>query len=153
VERATSVLKQQSARAPIHHVIYLACPYTHPDPAVRRARFEIATAVAADLIRAGHIVYSPITMTHPIDLVLAGESNTLGSEYWVAFDEAFMEMCSEMVVIQLDGWQQSNGIRREMAYFTDRKKPIRYLDPPSSTEPGHQASILDKDYSREVRYL
>jgi hypothetical protein len=71
-------------------------------------------------------------MTHPIDMVLAGASNTLGSDYWVAFDEAFMKMCSEMVVIRLDGWESSNGIRREIAYFTDHKKPIRYMDPPIS---------------------
>lgn len=72
-------------------------------------------------------------MTHPIDMVLAGETNTLGSDYWVAFDEAFMEMCSEMIVICLDGWEQSNGIKREIAYFTAHKKPIRYMDPPTST--------------------
>src|ERR1700692_1103713 len=90
-----------------HNVIYLACPYTHPDPDVRRRRFEIVTAVAADLIKSGRIVFSPITMTHPIDMVLAGASNTLGSNYWVAFDEAFMEMCSEMIVLTLDGWEQS----------------------------------------------
>lgn len=115
-------------------VIYLACPYTHPDPAVRKARFDTATAVAADLIRAGHIVYSPITMTHPIDVVLAGASNTLGSDYWVAFDEAFMEMCSEMIVVQAEGWESSSGIRREIAFFKVRKKPIRYMAPPHSRQ-------------------
>lgn len=114
------------------NVIYLACPYTDPDPAVRLARFETATAVAADLIRAGRIVYSPITMTHPIDVVLAGTSNTLGSDYWVAFDEAFMEVCSEMIVIQLPGWERSNGIRREIAFFSSHNKPIRYMDPSNS---------------------
>jgi hypothetical protein len=129
VTRSRSLPTQASTLAD-HNVIYLACPYTDPDPGVRKARFEVATAAAADLIRAGHIVYSPITMTHPIDIVLAGESNTLGSDYWVAFDEAFMDMCSEMVVIRLDGWERSNGIRREIAYFTDCKKPIRYVDPP-----------------------
>jgi hypothetical protein len=94
----------------------------------------VATIVAADLILAGHIVYSPITMTHPIDLVLAGESNTLGSDYWVAFDEAFMAMCSEMIVVRLDGWESSNGIRREIAYFTEHKKPIRFIDPPKANQ-------------------
>lgn len=109
-------------------VIYLACPYTHPDPEVRKNRFDAATKVAADLIRSGRIVYSPITMTHPIDMVLAGETNTLGSDYWVAFDEAFMQMCSEMIVMRLDGWQQSSGIRREIEYFISHKKPIQYMD-------------------------
>src|SRR4051794_35591191 len=96
-----------------HRVIYLACPYTDPDPLVRKERFQIATAAAAELIRVGFIVYSPITMTHPIDQVLAGGSATLGSEYWVAFDEAFMDMCSEMIVIRVDGWQKSRGVKRE----------------------------------------
>ena len=130
--QAASVRKSGATSALAHNIIYLACPYTDPDASVRQLRFDLATAVAADLIRAGHIVYSPITMTHPIDIVLAGKSNTLGSDYWVAFDEAFMEMCSEMVVIRLDGWQRSSGIRREIAYFTEHKKPIRYIDPPYS---------------------
>lgn len=134
--QAASLWKPGAKAAQAHNVIYLACPYTDPDPVVRKARFDIATAVAADLIRAGHIVYSPITMTHPIDMVLAGASKTLGSDYWVAFDEAFMEMCTEMVVIRLEGWERSNGIRREIAYFTDHKKPIRYMDLPNSITSG-----------------
>jgi Domain of unknown function (DUF1937) len=132
VTNASSLRKPRVVTAPAHDVVYLACPYTHPDPAVRKARFDAATVIAADLIRAGRIVYSPITMTHPIDMVLAGEAKTLGSDYWVAFDEAFMEMCSEMVVVRLDGWDRSSGIRREIAFFTDRKKPFRYIDPPKS---------------------
>ena len=134
--QAATLRKPRATPAPAHKVVYLACPYTDPDPAVRKARFDAATTAAADLIRSGRIVYSPITMTHPIDMVLAGASNTLGSDYWVAFDEAFMEMCSEMVVIRLDGWDRSNGIRREIAYFTEHKKPIRYVDPPSSISSG-----------------
>lgn len=129
---AASLRRPPATETSPYRVIYLACPYTDPNPAIRQARFEVATAVAADLIRAGNIVYSPITMTHPIDAMLAGHSNTLGSDYWVAFDEAFMEMCSEMVVIRLDGWQRSSGITREIAFFTDHKKPIRYVDPPNS---------------------
>lgn len=131
--RASTLRKPKASPKPGHEVVYLACPYTDPDPAVRKTRFEIATTVAADLIRQGRIVFSPITMTHPIDMVLAGELNTLGSDYWVAFDEAFMDMCSEMLIIQLDGWDRSNGIKREIAYFEERGKPIRYLSPPRAT--------------------
>jgi nucleoside 2-deoxyribosyltransferase len=108
-------------------IIYLACPYTHPDSAIREQRFQIATKSAAALIKMGHIVFSPLTMTHPIDVVLAGEAATLGSDYWVNFDEAFMDMCSEMIVLQIDGWDQSSGIRREVQYFTNNNKPVQYL--------------------------
>jgi hypothetical protein len=109
-----------------HRIIYLACPYTHPDHTVRAKRFRLATAAAADLIRQGHIVYSPITMTHPIDVLMAGDTNTLGSDYWVEFDEAFMAMCAEMVVLQIEGWDKSNGVQREIDYFRSRGKPIHF---------------------------
>jgi hypothetical protein len=109
-------------------IVYLACPYTHPDPNVRRERFVSATTVAAILIGQGRIIYSPITMTHPIDLLLAGDGKTLGSDYWVLFDEAFMDMCAEMFVIQIEGWRDSEGIRREMEYFKSQGKPIRFVD-------------------------
>src|SRR5258708_2253201 len=99
-----------------HKIIYLACPYTHPDHTVREQRFKLATDAAAELIRQGHIVYSPITMTHPIDVVMAESTKTLGSDYWVQFDEAFMAVCAEMVVLQIEGWNQSRGIQREIDY-------------------------------------
>jgi hypothetical protein len=109
-------------------IIYLACPYTHPDPSVRLARFEAATSTAAELIKRGHIVFSPITMTHPIDVVLAGAAQTLGSDYWVSFDEAFMDFCSEIIILKLDGWEGSKGIAREIEYFRKQGKPISYLE-------------------------
>jgi hypothetical protein len=128
------MLQRKERWAPVevvgqHTIIYLACPYTHADHRVREERFKSATAAAAELIRQGYIVYSPITMTHPLDVVLAGDTDTLGSDYWIKFDEAFMAVCSEMIVLQIDGWDQSQGIKREMDYFKSRGKPVRFLSP------------------------
>ena len=110
-------------------IVYLACPYTHPDDKIREERYQAATQAAASLIRQGNIVYSPITMTHPIDIILAGTTGTLGSDYWVSFDEAFMDVCSEMLILTIDGWEDSSGIRREMAYFKKQSKPVSFLAP------------------------
>src|ERR1700675_4505590 len=112
----------------IKPLIYLACPYTHSSAAIRLERFRQATKAAAALIRQGHIVFSPITMTHPIDLEMAGSENTLGSDFWVAFDEAFMERCDVFVLLPLDGWEKSSGIRREIEYFQKAGKPLTVLD-------------------------
>jgi hypothetical protein len=109
-------------------LIYLACPYTHPDPAVRLDRFQQATKAAAVLIRQGHIVFSPITMTHPIDLEMAGVENTLGSDFWVTFDQTFMERCDVFALLPLAGWQDSSGIERELMYFRAAGKPLKILD-------------------------
>jgi hypothetical protein len=110
-------------------IVYLACPYTHPDAAVRTARLNAATEAAAKLIEQGRVVFSPITMTHPIDVVLAGHESTLGSDFWVGFDEAFTEMCGEMIILRLEGWSESKGIARERAFFAARGRPISFVDP------------------------
>jgi hypothetical protein len=109
-------------------IIYLACPYTDASFEVRELRFLAATEAAARLIREGFVVYSPITMTHPIDIALAGEGNTLGSEFWTRFDEAFMEFCTEIVVLRLAGWEDSSGIQRELDFFRKKGRPVRYMD-------------------------
>jgi uncharacterized protein DUF1937 len=113
---------------PRPELIYLACPYTHSSAAIRLERFQQVTKSAAALIRQGHIVFSPITMTHPIDLEMAGSENTLGSEFWVAFDEAFMERCDVFALLPLDGWQQSSGVLREIEFFRNAGKPLMVID-------------------------
>jgi hypothetical protein len=110
-------------------ITYLAAPYTHTDPNVRVERFEKVTKVAAQLIANGRIVFSPLTMTHPIDQILADNGETLGSDYWVSFDEAFMCHCSEIYVLTLEGWRESSGVKRELAFFERQGKPITFLDP------------------------
>ena len=47
-------------------MIYLACPYSHPDRTVRLARFDAANRAAGALMREGYHVFSPISHTHPI---------------------------------------------------------------------------------------
>jgi nucleoside 2-deoxyribosyltransferase len=134
-------------------LIYLACPYTHASPVIRLQRFEQATKAAAGLIRQGRIVFSPITMTHPIDIEMAGSENTLGSDFWVAFDEAFMDRCDVFVLLPLAGWQKSSGVMREIEYFQKAGKPLLVLDEhfalmPFETLPSNEQT---KKHQRSVR--
>lgn len=108
-------------------IVYLAAPYTDPDPGVRLDRFHKVTEVAARMIERGELVYSPLTMTHPIDLVLAEDGATMGSNYWVRYDEAFMSFCTKIVVLKLPGWQASSGVKREIEFFRAAGCPIEYI--------------------------
>lgn len=119
-------------------IVYLACPYTSPDLRLRIERFQASARAAAYLIHRGMFVYSPITMTHPIDQVMATEGDTMGSDYWCDFDEAFMRVCSEMLILVMPGWEESRGIKREEAFFRAHSKPVRYMIP----EPGGTYSIV-----------
>ena len=110
-------------------IVYLACPYTHPDLKVREQRWHLATKAAVHLARLDFVVYSPITMTHPMDVLMNEDGGTLGSDYWVRFDEAFMEHCSMMYILTVDGWFESRGIKRETHFFRSRLRPVEYLSP------------------------
>lgn len=125
-------------------ITYLACPYSHESLAVRTWRFSMVTLAAASLIEKGMVVFSPITMTHPIDRALCQDNASMGTDYWVSFDEAFMAACSEIVVLKLDGWEESSGVQREITYFRDRKLPVRFLDPSDVPVPAHLKTLSQK---------
>lgn len=115
-------------------IIYVGGPYSNnapvskgPSSAEKRiARFNAVTELARQLIEQGKFVYSPLTMTHPIDVRMKHDP---GSDFWVDLDEAFMQHCSSMIVLMLPGWDESSGLKREIAYFESRGLPIEFIKP------------------------
>jgi hypothetical protein len=107
-------------------VLYLATPYSHPDPVIRQLRYEQVTKSAARLIDLGHIVHSPITLTHPIEMALGG---VRPAAFWLEFDRPFIEMCSELVVLTLAGWKESVGVAYERQLFEELGRPVSFLVP------------------------
>jgi hypothetical protein len=108
---------------------YLACPYSHPDRKVRLARFNAVNVAAGQLMRQGHLVFSPISHTHPI--AEAG-GLPLGWEFWAAFDRAYLEASRELIVLRLDGWRESVGVTAELAIAAELGIPVSYIDPESA---------------------
>lgn len=104
---------------------YLASPYTHPDRAVRQARFEAACRAAAALIRRGHVVFSPIAHSHCI----ARHGLPLDWGFWEGQDRRLLAACDELWVLQLDGWEHSRGVLAEIAIARALGKPVRFVGP------------------------
>jgi hypothetical protein len=104
-------------------VLYLASPYSDPDPAVREQRFQAACAVTARLLRDDQMVYSPVVHGHP--LVRYGLSADWS--FWERHDRQHMERCDEVVVLTLDGWRESVGLQAELRHASVLGKPVRYL--------------------------
>jgi len=105
--------------------VYLASPYSDPDPAVREARYEAACRTAAHLMWQGRIVFSPISHSHGIpqyDL-------PVNWNFWEACDRQHLDVCSEVVVLMLDGWEQSRGVQAEIAIARELGKPVSFIDP------------------------
>ena len=104
--------------------IYLACPYTHQDKHIEAQRFWKANEKAAELLNQGHIIFSPISHSHPIHL--AGQ---LPGDYafWKAQAEAFVPWCDEMWIYCLPGWEESKGIKEETDLASAIGKPIKRI--------------------------
>ncbi len=110
-------------------LVYLACPYSHPDRAVRVSRFESVNKAAAQLMQQGHHVYSPISHTHPI--AEAGDL-PLGWDFWEAYDRIYIAMSHTVYVLPLDGWKESRGVQAELAIAAEMRIPVEFLASPGS---------------------
>ena len=102
---------------------YLASPYTAPDPWLRQYRFEQASKCLAELMAEGHIVYSPIAMTHH---AAVNHGLPYKFEFWQSHCIAFLSVCSQMVVLQLPGWEESVGVMYEIEWMLDRGLDVEY---------------------------
>jgi len=102
---------------------YLACPYSHKDKRVMRKRFREANRAAAKLMGSGHYVFSPISHTHPI--AEAGELPR-DWEFWAGYDTAIISRCTKMIVLTIDGWEESIGVQSEIKLAKKFCIPIEY---------------------------
>lgn len=105
--------------------IYLSIPYTNCE----EESFKLANKISAHLMNQGHIVFSPISMSHPIAM-----ENDLpkGWEFWKQFDEAFVDWCDTMYVIVMAtyGYKKiadSTGVKAEIEMASSQNKPVLYI--------------------------
>ena len=114
-----------------NNMIYLAVPYSHPDPRVRLGRFVAVNRVAASLMRQGFLVFSPISHGHPI----CAEGDLPGDwQYWEHFCRAILKICKRFVVLQLDGWENSVGVQNELRLARELGIPIEYWRPDNAMQ-------------------
>ena len=90
-------------------MIYLAAPYSHVDEDTRRWRVVMASAVAARLMEAGHVVFSPITHGHLISRYMPPKDHA----FWMAQCKLFLAHASAMYILTIPGWDQSTGVAVE----------------------------------------
>ena len=103
---------------------YLAVPYSDPCPNLRHRRWQEANRMAAILTREGWLVYSPISMGHPIARI--GDLPT-EFEFWRQHCEWMLSVCDTLVVLTIDGWRESIGVTAEIEMAEERRLKIVYI--------------------------
>lgn len=107
-------------------MIYLASPYSHPDEDVRDGRYFTAYTVTGMLLSAGLPVFSPIVYGHPL-----ASSHSLGTcaKTWEELNTPMVRACSYMLVLCIDGWEESTGVTNEIDLARRLDKTILYINP------------------------
>ena len=102
-------------------MLYLASPLSHENPAVRRRRYEIACRATAKLIAARIPVFSPLCNSVP-----AVELGGLKASHddFLAVDLPILRRCDEVLIVGIEGWDQSPGVKLEMSEAFEHQKPM-----------------------------
>lgn len=109
-------------------LIYLASPYSHANPIIKHQRFEAACRAAGRLMRQGQCVFSPIAHSHPIEQHFE-DGGTEGHDFWLRQDFAILARATKLVVLTLDGWEQSRGVAAELEFAQANSIPFEFLAP------------------------
>lgn len=105
--------------------IYLACPYRHENQEIAIKRFDYVNQIAGQVMMQGHVVFSPISHSHPI--ACRKHDLPVGWEFWSQQDLPFLEWADELWVATFPGWHLSEGVRAEILAAGKLRKPIVYI--------------------------
>lgn len=103
-------------------LIYLAAPYSHPRPQLRRLRVKDATTFERGLTCAGAMVYNPLRYS-------AALADIADDDTWRAHGLRLLTACDILVVLQLPGWDESVGVKAEIVAAERAGKPVYYHAP------------------------
>lgn len=107
---------------------YLASPYTHDDHKVIDERVELAHEYYGEFTRHGLHVYNATYESHR-----AAKAHKLPTHFsfWLAHNSAFIKPSCGIIIAEIDGWQESKGVKSEIEEARRYGLPVyaSYLHP------------------------
>jgi hypothetical protein len=105
-------------------LIYVAAPYSAPDPATIAGRMAAFEQAVADLLRAGDFPISPL-MNHTI----LGRHSIPGDwTFWQHYSRRLLARCDLLLVVDLPGWETSTGVQSEIELANLLAIPVEHVD-------------------------
>jgi len=105
-------------------VIYLASPYSDPDPFVREERYLRTMKALTKLLAIHQWAYSPIVHLH--ELAKIGWLSP-GALFWQSYNFHMLSRSTKLAILELPGWERSKGIAAEKREAERLGLPIDYL--------------------------
>jgi hypothetical protein len=105
-------------------MIYLASPYSHPDAFVREHRYLHTMQALGHLLTKRQWVFAPIVHCHELKKILELPGD---HTFWLDYDCHILKLCEKLVVLRLEGWEESKGVRMEIEFAQANGIPVEYL--------------------------
>ncbi len=106
--------------------VYLATPYSKY-PRGRHTAWVEAMRAAAVLIRHRVPVFCPIVQSHPVSCTC--HIPPCAHDIWMTVDLPLLRAAEVLVVVRMDGWEDSTGIRHEIDEAERLGIPVVYCNP------------------------
>lgn len=107
-------------------VIYVACPYGHNKTSVKTFRVIVASLVTSTLISEGFVALSPLTHSSMLQL---NTEIIKPEEVWRKHGLVLLERCDRVLVICMDGWKKSEGVKLETELALELHIPVTFYYP------------------------
>lgn len=106
---------------------YLSQPYNGTDEQ-KKYRFEMGATVCLNFLKKQIAVFSPIVHNHTLMIMAQDFTVEERRNTFMPFDFAMLGQSRGMLLLKLEGWEQSYGVKLEIEYCQQHQIPIHYLE-------------------------
>jgi hypothetical protein len=107
---------------------YISNPYNGTS-AQKEERARVAAVVCGILLKRGIHAWSPIVHNHAMMKVFDRFTLEERRSTILEFDFTLLRSAKGMIVLTIDGWNSSHGVRAELDLCKKLSIPVHYLDP------------------------
>ncbi len=105
-------------------MIYVASPYTHKSERVMQERYKAVCKFCARMVLQDKYVFSPIVHWHFIATVYELPRD---AAWWRKLNEDYLISSTDLWVLELPGWRESKGVKREITFAMENKIRINHF--------------------------
>lgn len=111
-------------------LIYVASPYSSPDPMMKEARYKTVLEFTAFYMAGGAQMLSPIVYGHEMSVRhdLPGDAR-----YWERFNYNLFKACGSVIVLCIPAWGRSQGVAMEIKWAKEAGVQVMYDHDPRWT--------------------
>lgn len=125
----------------MNKIIYISSPYSDQDSLTVEENYQKVSMYVSKLISEGFVTISHITYGHTL---VGFHSMPTDWDFWRNFCLSVLNICDEMHVYMLNGWNESKGVKEEIQYAKSIGIEIKYI-------PHEEEKIEDREMIQEEK--